>query len=879
MKEKMLFVSFMVCITVSSYSQEGQNSNISWSINDSVLTLSGTGEMRYDNTQHLYHLPEIKKVVIEEGITSIGNIRFNNLTNLRNIEIPNSVIRIDEIAFFECSLTNIEIPNSVISIGKNAFRGCISLISVKLPEHITHIEEGTFFSCTSLESIEIPDGVTDIGEQAFFWCANLINVKIPNIVTDIGNDAFHACHNLTNIEIPNSVINIGSGAFQSCGFTNIEIPNSVTNIGRYAFSSCSSLVSIEIPNSITDIEAGVFSGCSSLTDVEIPNSVVNIGNDAFARCSSFITIEIPNSVVSIGSGAFYGCTSLTSIEIPKSVTKIGGAAFSECYNLIKIELPDNICDIESHTFYNCFRLPKIEIPKSLKSIGDDAFCNCRSLTKLDIPDGVTSIGNNAFQLCDSLVSVKIPTTVSHIGVGAFIFCYSLTDVNIPDGITIINNSTFYSCMSLKNIEIPYSVTHIESNAFNGCSSLQYINIPDSVTSIGAESFHGCRSLTNLKIPNSVTNIGQWAFSGFSNLEKVEVYWEEPLTGLYIFENSPINDAILIVPFGTKSLYEVSDTWKDFGEITEREAEVYDPDIISVILDITRDSILLGDTLQLTAIINPSEALNKSILWSSNNDAVATVDSMGLVVGISEGVTTIFAHSFNDKSDSCVVVVYTEESTNDLIIEPSVESNKIIIVGLELPAEGSVTGSFVLSLPESLVVDLDNTALAESMDEALQLVITSLENSSWLFEIVTSSTNSLELRSGKIFRHIVNIAYKIDENTKSGNYEIVLSDIDLTLSNGEKIKKDELVTTIAVISDDSTDIYNIGAKEINISFFNGVLIVDTPEVETIRVYNLAGNLVFTALKKEEKTSYNVSNLLNGLYFVTGSSGWSSKIMKY
>ena len=113
MKAKLLLISFMAFFTVSSYGQWGQDVSITWSINDSVLTLSGTGEMRYDNTQHLYLLPEINKVVIEEGITSIGNIHFNNLPYLRSIEIPNSITEIGAGVFSGCSsLTDIEIPDN-----------------------------------------------------------------------------------------------------------------------------------------------------------------------------------------------------------------------------------------------------------------------------------------------------------------------------------------------------------------------------------------------------------------------------------------------------------------------------------------------------------------------------------------------------------------------------------------------------------------------------------------------------------------------------------------------------------------------------------------------------------------------------------------------
>ena len=99
-----------------------------------------------------------------------------------------------------------------------------------------------------------------------------------------------------------------------------------------------------------------------------------------------------------------------------------------------------------------------------------------------------------------------------------------------------------------------------------------------------------------------------------------------------------------------------------------------------------------------------------------------------------------------------------------------------------------------------------------------------------------------------------------------------------MSSGERIKKDLGVTTITITSDDNTDICQISASKISVSFINGVLIVDTPNKETLYVYSISGNLLYTTVKEEGVASYYISNLQDGIYIVTGSSGWSKKNMK-
>jgi hypothetical protein len=314
-----------------------------------TLTISGTGDMmNYSSGDAPWYNSGavLTNVIIEDGITSIGNWAFFGCSGLTSITIPNSLTSIGDRAFSDCSgLTSITIPNSVTSIGNWAFFGCSGLTSITIPNSVTSIGNSAFWGCSGLTSITIPNSVTTIGNSAFRGCTNITSVTISGtgdmMNYPYGGDEiipwFSSRAVLTDVIIEDGITSIGNWAFSGCsGLTSITIPNSVTSIGDRAFSGCSGLNSITIPNSVTSIGSSAFSGCSGLTSITIPNSVTSIGDGAFSSCYSLTSVTIPNSVTSIGGSAFYGCRSLTSITIPNSVITIGDRAFEGCSGLTSV---------------------------------------------------------------------------------------------------------------------------------------------------------------------------------------------------------------------------------------------------------------------------------------------------------------------------------------------------------------------------------------------------------------------------------------------------------------------------------------------------------------------------------------------------------------
>ena len=291
--------------------------NLTWSLSsDGTLTISGTGDM-YDFDYNEYPCPwrkyendlstQITHVVIENGVTSIGNGAFYQLTNLADVVIPEGITRIGNEAFSMCSsLPEVALPSSLSSLGTQTFAFCSALTGIDFPSAITEIPYGTLAYCRSLQYADLPNNLSTISSRAFFECTSLAGIVFPDSLVKIGELAFSTC----------------------CSLRTIVIPSNVAEISNYTFAHCEKLTKIVLPDSVTAIGSHAFSGCASLEAVTLPSELTNLGNAAFSYCPLFF-VSLPSSLVSIPSEAFAACHQLKSIYIPISISFIHQSAFAD----------------------------------------------------------------------------------------------------------------------------------------------------------------------------------------------------------------------------------------------------------------------------------------------------------------------------------------------------------------------------------------------------------------------------------------------------------------------------------------------------------------------------------------------------------------------
>lgn len=310
--------------------------SLTWELTDGTLTISGTGNMaNYDRDYgpsapwDLYR-EDIHTVVIEDGVTSIGDYAFSDLSALTNVSISNTVKSIGNDAFLYCDqIKTIDIPDSVTSIGNEAFLRCGELSSVKLSEALIYIGDQAFYCCEKLSSIRIPDSVQQLGNEAFYRCSGLSSVTFGSSLAYIGESAFYNCNLLETVNLPQSICYIGSDAFRFTAYYNNDDnwEDGVLYNGKY-------LVSADYHDS---------------DEAKIKAGTTLIASYAFYWCS-ITTVTIPDSVKFIGEGAFSDCDNLTSVTIPSSVNYIDNFAFINCFNLMSVTVPSSVIYVGAYSF-------------------------------------------------------------------------------------------------------------------------------------------------------------------------------------------------------------------------------------------------------------------------------------------------------------------------------------------------------------------------------------------------------------------------------------------------------------------------------------------------------------------------------------------------
>ena len=212
--------------TVDSGECGNKGGNVTWKFDsDGTLTISGKGEMDYTwsyNEMPWYDCkPDIKKVVIEDGVTSISDCAFQDCTGLTDISVPDSITSISDCAFENCHLlSEIYIPENVCFIGEWAFAQCYSLKKVIIPDAVTWLEPSVFENCTSLCEVIIPNTVTYIAPKVFNGCTSLEKLSLPTGIKYI-DLSFTDYASLKSIYIPESVKHISSHVLSSRALTDI----------------------------------------------------------------------------------------------------------------------------------------------------------------------------------------------------------------------------------------------------------------------------------------------------------------------------------------------------------------------------------------------------------------------------------------------------------------------------------------------------------------------------------------------------------------------------------------------------------------------------------------------------------------------------------
>lgn len=543
--------------------------NLSYSIDEAAktLTISGTGTMQdftYDSQPWIESKDLIEKVVIEDGVESIGEYAFYDFT----------------------SLTSIEIPNSVTTIGSNAFSQS-SIESVALPENLQSISEYLFYYCESLTSVTIPASVREIGAGAFSGCYNLNRVEIPDSVTKFNGDVFSynttICGSTGGIaeSYANSrYLNFESNGtfFKSSGKCGEDVYYEFDAETRtFTISGNGDMYNYVTCNYGTEIDAPFFGFIKSIDKVVVEEGVTSLGDYAMNFAENLKEIYFPASIKNIG---FNSIPKLAMIYADEGTYAYdyamenhfflngvlqgfcGDESYDESGN--KLQTPYYIFDSNTGvltvrgegelSYYNTYQsftpwreggwghlIKEIVLEEGITGTGLGFLDSCTNLRSFSIPSTVTYIDNDWYSnsAYDSygilLESINVSeNNENYSSVDGVLYNKDKTELityprfktdksyTIPDTVKTIGDSAFQGCSLLENLTMPDGLTTIGSFAFNRCTSLNNVILPGSLTTIDNFAFSGCSSLKNVILPDTLTTIGSCGFSSCSSLTEIAI---------------------------------------------------------------------------------------------------------------------------------------------------------------------------------------------------------------------------------------------------------------------------------------------------------------------------------------------------------------------
>lgn len=476
---------------------------VKWTLSGETLTISGEGPMTNFTTSNrpswFPYESVIKHVIVEDGVTTIGDYSFYSSANLEDVYLSEGLLEIGHSAFQNCTqLKSVHLPETleIFDGGYSTyypsqstgycFAGCISLRDITIPRSLRNLGYRTFQSCSNLETVNW-NAISNVKEYYHYEMFSYTKVHTVNFgpeVRRVPEFLFYDVPSVTELKTTGDIEYIGQEAFHGTAWLNQFITSESVYLDKVLYE-----YRVPTGHPIT---------------LEIPEGVTGITEYAFKDAVYLVKITIPTTMKDIGEGAFQGCTSLGSVQWNAVAFNGNGPFFSDCA-IYDFKLGDNISKIPPSLLDGCQDLTEIELPKTLKSIENTAFKRCKGLKYLEIPDSVENLSWSVFEDCD-FDSLKIGTEFKGLG------------CSLPARKIIWNarncewGANKSNLRILEYLVLGDSVQVVPDNMCSGLSSLSSLSIGKSVKTIGTNAFSGT-SIKEVWLPIGLESLGAYAFSG------------------------------------------------------------------------------------------------------------------------------------------------------------------------------------------------------------------------------------------------------------------------------------------------------------------------------------------------------------------------------
>lgn len=527
-----------------------------WS--DGTLFIEGSGQMKSwasaSAVEWSSKVSSIKKVTFNGNITSIGAYAFAGCSNLTVCDLPETVDKIGQYAYYNCtSLEKMRIPDAVTSIQTYTFAGCSALSWVDCGLGIQVIEPFAFTNCTNVRYIVVNGTCTKIKANAFTGDTKAILLLI-------GKQSKTGFEDYTGIDDAQS--NPGQNVARICYLNDIDSGRILkrypannttasnmdsetvrdTDLYAYAFDTDNDGKSdyLHIAGSAS-METN-WSGKTSvpwdelrgtLTKVRLEDDVQSVGPYAFTDCTALKYIRIGTNASVIKQSAFAGCSALENMSISVKSLRNDLTSTSNLFvgtgskeNGFAVVFEDTAEVVPNYMFQNCENLTNLTFGKNVQAINQYAFAGCVGLKSVYIKsDAITTSDPKVFTNAGTAsggFTVEIAANVTKIP--AYLFNSTdgnpfVTRVFADTGsyLDTIGASAFSGCNMLASAEFANcgKLQYINAAAFQDCTRLvtaDFSNCPE-LLNIENDTFNGCLNLADFSISNDekIDKIGDRAF--------------------------------------------------------------------------------------------------------------------------------------------------------------------------------------------------------------------------------------------------------------------------------------------------------------------------------------------------------------------------------
>ena len=444
-KRSILFLLFTAWLFAGVlFCTETSQAKVKTTIKNGVCTVSGKGAM----TKPKSYNQKIKKVVIQNGVTSLPVEAFAGCLKLKEVSIADSVKSIGACAFMQTDLREITIPNSVKKLGNSVLSSCKKLTKIKMPGNVK-ITYGSdqyypvfqFDVDSPVKTIEL---TSSLNLEIFMYLSaeNIVVSKNDPKYTSI-DGLLYTKDGKSLVRIPNlrKKAVIADGCEEFCT-TAVEWAG---DDDGDPYMGCEDLKTIALPESIQTINTKKHLtrwGTSSyaedhytdktdyisftIANKNMPWEQVSLLHKKFNTPYETLQKEVP---AVFGPGAEQGFITSKdgtvlikyvgkddNVCIPQGITKIEKNAFANCKKLTKVTIPDSVASVAGFT--HCKKLERVVLGKNVRAIGESAFSGT-SLTEITIPERVNTIDQDAFSKCKNLKKITFKGTPSDISPYAF----------------------------------------------------------------------------------------------------------------------------------------------------------------------------------------------------------------------------------------------------------------------------------------------------------------------------------------------------------------------------------------------------------------------------------------------------------------------------